>query len=77
MSEERTPLVGEMVIYRHPASKDPKIPPYESPAVVQKVDENDVLTLCVFAVNGFVAFRKAEECGDKAGQWSWPPARKP
>ena len=72
MSEQQ-PTIGRTVLYHHLASKDPNAPLFVSPAIVQKVSEDgDELTLCVFSVNGNVAFRKATEQGNKLGQWDWP-----
>lgn len=70
MSEPK-PVSGSIVIYNHPASKDPKVPLHKSPAIIQSVSDNDELDLCVFAKTG-ILFRKADQQGDKEGQWSWP-----
>ena len=70
---EQKPSICRMVVYHHPGSADGKFPPKDSPAVVQRVNEDGTVELCVLSVYGGLFFNHGVAEGDGPGCWSWPP----
>ena len=72
---EQKPSIGRVVIYNHPGSADGLHKPQQSPALVQKVNEDGTLEIVVFSVFGGLFFNhniKQATDEDKASKWSWP-----
>lgn len=66
------PSIGRVVVYHHPGSADGKFPPKESPAVVQKVNDDGSCELFVMSVYGGLFFNHNATEGEGPNQWSWP-----
>jgi len=70
------PSIGRVVVYNHPGSADGKFPPKQSPAIVQKVNEDGSIEMVVFSVYGGlffnhdVAYSPIETPAPST--WSWP-----
>jgi hypothetical protein len=45
---EQKPSIGRIVVYNHPGSADGKFPPKQSPALIQKVNEDGTVEIVVF-----------------------------
>lgn len=76
---EQKPSIGRIVIYNHPGSADGLHAPKQSPAIVQKVNEDGTLELFVMSVYGGIFFNHnvQEYKGltsdeDSRSKWSWP-----
>ena len=70
---EQKPSIGRIVIYNHPGDSTGKYPPMQSPAMIQKVNEDGTVEMIVFSVNGGLYFNHNVEQGDGKCQWNWPP----
>ena len=70
--ESTHPSIGRIVLYNHPGSADGTYPPTQSPALVQKVYEDNTVDLWVFGPKGLHKDGPYKE-GDGPCQWSWPP----
>lgn len=66
------PSIGRIVVYNHPGSADGRFPPKQSPAVVQRVNEDGTVELFVMSVYGGLFFNHNVEQGDGPSQWQWP-----
>jgi len=66
------PSIGRIVVYHHPGSADGKFPPKVSPAIVQRVNEDGTLELCVFSVYGGLFFNHSVAQGPGPSCWDWP-----
>lgn len=66
------PSIGRVVVYHHPGDKTGKFPPKDSPAVIQRVNEDGTCELFVMSVYGGIFFNHEVEEGDGPTQWSWP-----
>jgi hypothetical protein len=42
--------IGGIVVYNHPGSRNETFPPKQSPALIQKVNENGTVEMVVFSV---------------------------
>lgn len=69
---EQAPSIGRIVVYNHPGSADGKFPPKQSPAIVQKVNDDGTLELFVMSVYGGIFFNHSVEMGDGPSQCNWP-----
>lgn len=73
--EDQQPSIGRIVIYNHPGSADGLHAPKQSPALIQKVNEDGTLEMVVFSVYGGLFFnhnvRKANFDMDPS-TWQWP-----
>ncbi len=72
---EQKPSIGRIVIYNHPGSADGLHKPKQSPAIVQKVNEDGTLEMVVFSVYGGLFFNHnvPEASYDMApSTWQWP-----
>ncbi len=72
--ERRVPKISDMVVFHHPASKDPKPVILQSPAVVTKVIERGReydISICVLSAYIGVVFREKVPQGTAAGEWDW------
>jgi len=67
------PSIGRIVVYNHPGSADGKFPPKQSPAVVQRVNEDGTVELFIMSVYGGLFFNHNVTQGDGPCQWNWPP----
>jgi hypothetical protein len=63
--------MGRMVIYNHPGSLDGKHKPMQSPAMIQRVNEDGTLFLWVFGPYG-ISFNPSIKQGDGPSEWNWP-----
>jgi hypothetical protein len=70
---EQKPSICRMVVYNHPGSADGKFPPKQSPAVIQKVNEDGTCELFVMSTYGGILFNHDVEQGDGPSQWNFPP----
>ena len=80
--ENKKPSIGRIVIYNHPGSADGLHGRKQSPAIVQKVNEDGTLELVVFSVYGGIFFNHdVQEVGLNASsydgshrdsRWEWP-----
>lgn len=66
--EEKKSKVGMIVIYNHPGSADGLHPAKQSPAVIQRVNEDGTLELFVMSVYGGIFFNHNVTLGDGASQ---------
>ena len=70
------PSIGRIVIYNHPGSADGKFPPKQSPAIVQKVNDDGSIEVVVFSVYGGLFFNhnvtESDIADPKPSTWSWP-----
>ena len=73
--EEQLPSIGRTVIYNHPGSADGMHPAKQSPAIIQKVNDDSTVELFVMSVYGGIFFnhdvREASYPGDPS-TWEWP-----
>lgn len=80
MNGSTTPAVsiGRIVVYNHSGSADGKFPPKQSPAIVQKVNEDGTIECVVFSVgtgNGIFFANNVPQAieGDPIKtSWAWP-----
>ncbi len=70
---EQKPSICRLVVFGHPSTKDRSGPMLESPAIVQKVNEDDTVDLVIFPVTGGTINRQRVEQGEGEYQWKWPP----
>lgn len=68
-----SPTIGRIVVYNHPGSADRKFPPKQSPAIVQRVNEDGTVELFVMSTYGGIFFNHNVSQGDGPSQWNWPP----
>ena len=68
-----TPSIGRIVIYHHPGSADGLHPRKDSPAMIQRVNEDGTCEMIVFSVYGGLFFNHNVTEGDGPSQWAWPP----
>ena len=66
------PSIGRIVVYNHPGSADGKFAPKQSPAIVQKVNEDGTVELFVMSVYGGLFFNHNVAQGQGPSQWQWP-----
>lgn len=66
------PSIGRVVVYNHPGSADGKFPRMQSPAMIQKVNDDGTVEMVVFSVYGGLFFNHNVAQGDGPGQWQWP-----
>ncbi len=66
------PSIGRIVVYNHPGSADGKSLPKQSPAIVQKVNEDGTVELFVMSVYGGIFFNHSVSQGSGPSQWDWP-----
>ena len=72
MEGVQKPSIGRIVVYNHPGSADGKFPPTQSPAMVQRVNEDETVDIVVFShFNGFF-FNKNVVMGAGPRQYNWP-----
>lgn len=76
---DQQPSIGRIVIYNHPGSADGLYPRMQSPALVQKVNEDGTLEMVVFSVYGGLFFNHnvkkntaPEGTTADPSSWSWP-----
>ena len=67
--ELKTPFLGQIVVYNHPGSADGKFPPKQSPALIQRVNEDGTVEMVVFSVYGGLFFNHAVTEGSGPSQW--------
>jgi hypothetical protein len=72
MDSEPKPSIGRIVVYNHPGSADGKFPAKQSPALIQKVNEDGTIEMVVFSVYGGLFFNHNVEQGGGPSQWNWP-----
>jgi hypothetical protein len=72
MENTPSPSIGRIVVYNHPGSADGKFAPKQSPAMVQKVNDDGTVEMIVFSVYGGIFFNHAVSQGDGPSQWNWP-----
>ena len=76
MPEQQKPSVGRIVHYHTRGSADGVFQPTEFAGIVTQAhgDIGDGMTvdLVTFGPTG-MRFEVGVECGENAGQWSWPP----
>ncbi len=79
MNMEQKPSIGRIVIYNHPGSADGLHSPKQSPAIVQKVNDDGTLEMVVFSVYGGLFFNhNVKQSTAPAGgvpdpsSWEWP-----
>ena len=74
--EDQKPSIGRIVVFNHPGSADGLHPPKQSPAIIQKVNEDGTLELFVMSVYGGIFFnhnvKQVTEIGSVASRWEWP-----
>lgn len=61
--------IGDIVLYNHPGSADGKFPPKQSPAIVQKVNEDGSLEMVVFSTYGGLFFNHNVQEGFGPSSW--------
>src|SRR5260370_240342 len=59
MENTPSPSIGRIVVYNHPGSADGKFAPKQSPAMVQKVNDDGTVEMIVFSVYGGIFFNHA------------------
>jgi len=69
---DKKPSMGRVVVYNHPGSADGKFPPKQSPAIIQRVNDDGTIEMVVFSVYGGIFFNHNVEMGDGPSQWNWP-----
>lgn len=72
---DQKPSIGRTVVYNHPGSADGLHAPKQSPAIIQKVNEDGTVELFVMSVYGGIFFNhnvKQVEGEDRASRWEWP-----
>jgi len=47
---EQKPSIGRVVVYNHPGSADGKFAPKQSPALIQKVNDDGTVEMVVFSI---------------------------
>lgn len=77
--DERKPSIGRIVVYNHPGSADGLHAPKQSPAIVQKVNEDGTLEMVVFSTYGGLFFnhnvpKSTAYEGEQPtpSSWEWP-----
>lgn len=65
------PTISGIVIYNHPGNADGKFAPKQSPAMVQKVNEDGTVEMIVFSVYGGIFLNRAVSQGDGPSHWNW------
>jgi len=71
MSDQK-PSIGRVVIYNHPGDATGKFPPKQSPAIIQKVNDDGTLELFVMSVYGGIFFNHNVKMGDGPTECNWP-----
>ena len=66
------PSIGRIVVYHHPGSADGLHGRKDSPAIVQKVNDDGTCELFVMSVYGGIFFNHNVSEGTGPSQWSWP-----
>ena len=70
------PSIGRVVVYNHPGSLDGKFPPKQSPAIVQRVNEDGSCELFVMSTYGGIFFNhdvvESPIETPEPSTWSWP-----
>lgn len=66
------PSIGRIVVYHHLGSADGLHKPKDSPALIQKVNEDGTVEMVVFSVYGGLFFNHNVAEGTGPSQWSWP-----
>ena len=81
---DQKPSIGRIVVYNHPGSADGLHAPKQSPAIIQKVNDDGTVELFVMSVYGGIFFNhnvlqvgqnEAVDVGQqlsKASRWEWP-----
>lgn len=72
MSDIEKPQIGSIVLYKHPGSADGRYPSVLSPAIIQKVYEDDTVDLWVFGPKGFHKDGPYKQ-GDGPCEWTRRP----
>jgi len=72
MESVQNPSIGRVVIYNHPGSADGKFGRMQSPAIIQRVNDDGSVELCTFSVYGGFFFSHSVSQGDGPSQWNWP-----
>lgn len=68
-----TPRIAMPVVFNHPGSADGLHPRKQSPALIQRVNEDDTLELVVFSVYGGLFFNHNVRYGpNEPSCWCWP-----
>lgn len=73
--DEQKPSIGRIVVYNHPGSADGLHGKKQSPAIIQKVNEDGTCELVVFSVYGGIFFNhnvKRVEGEDFDSRWDFP-----
>ena len=77
--DEQKPSIGRVVVFNHPGSADGLHPRKQSPAIVQKVNDDGTCELVVFSVYGGIFFNHsiAQATGHDSpeqydSKWEWP-----
>ena len=67
--------IGRIVIYNHPGSADGKFAPKQSPAIIQKVNDDGTVELFVMSVYGGIFFNHEVEFSygapGRPSTWQW------
>jgi hypothetical protein len=63
--------IGRIVVYNHRGSADGKVPPKQSPALIQKANGGGTVEMVVFSLYGGLFFDQSVEQGDGPSQWNW------
>jgi hypothetical protein len=69
---EQRPSIGRIVVYNHPGSADGKFGRVQSPAIIQKVNEDGSCQLFVMSTSKGLWFSDNISQGDGPSQWNWP-----
>jgi len=77
---EQKPSIGRVVVYNHPGSADGLHPRKQSPAIIQKVNEDGTCELFVMSVYGGIFFNHnvkevvpdAQGVSGSDSRWEWP-----
>lgn len=76
---DQKPSIGRIVVYNHPGSADGLHTPKQSPAIVQKVNDDGTIEMVVFSVYGGLFFNhNVKQNTASEGQtpdpssWMWP-----
>jgi len=64
-----SPSVGRIVVYNYPGGADGKFAPKQSPAMVQKMNEDGTVETIVFSVYG-IFFNHGVTRGNGPSQWN-------
>jgi len=67
------PRLCDVVVFNHPGSADGLHPRKQSPAIIQKVNDDGTVELVVFSVYGGLFFNHNVKHGASAPScWCWP-----